>query len=50
MIDYKDFLSDILEDVNGDNADEVRDQDQKKKLLSSLFLIYVKIGNLRFSS
>ena len=49
-IDYDDVLSDILENINGDNADEVGDEYEEEKLLSSFFLVDVQISNLRFSS
>ena len=41
---------DCFEKIDGDNADEMRDQDEKEKLLSSLLLVDVKISNLRFVS
>ena len=49
-MNHYDFASDILEDIYGDDADEMRDQDEKKKFLSSLLFIDVQICYLRSSS
>ena len=43
FISREDFLLDILENIDRDNADEMRDQDEKKKFLSSLLLVDVQI-------